>query len=379
MTADPSATRGGIAACPSAPHRSVLGLVRAAMGRPVGPDLARDLAASDPEALVRIATYAYVHVVVASAFDFQPALARAVPDDLVIYFREMQAANRTRNAEIASQIRQIGARFSALGIRGIVLKGGAHLLSPMYPDPSFRFLSDLDILVPAAEIDRAQAELVAFGAEPGEISEIDRDPHHHLAPLWHPDWPVMVELHRRMGQGDLRDFLAPDAVIASAVDTREPGLSVPAPEYRLMHAVQHAQLQPPRHRDRQLSLRDVVEVEVMLASMTEDDVGHARAAFGQRHAAAWAGLDAARAMIFGDAAEIGSLPPGARRWADEALADFGRPGSRRLATAGRWAGWYAKEFLTNPARRRHYLEERRRAGGLRRLLAQQRERWRRTR
>ena len=51
----------GLAACSSAPHRSVLRLTRVAMGYSAGPSLLADLKASDPEDLVRIATFNYLH------------------------------------------------------------------------------------------------------------------------------------------------------------------------------------------------------------------------------------------------------------------------------------------------------------------------------
>lgn len=103
MADDPHDLAAGIAVCPSTPHRAVLGLVRSALGRPVGPALARDLGASDPQEIVRIATFNYLHVVLETGFDRAPELADAVPRDLMIYLREMRAANQRRNGTLIDQ------------------------------------------------------------------------------------------------------------------------------------------------------------------------------------------------------------------------------------------------------------------------------------
>lgn len=379
MSDDPQDLTGGIAHCPSTPHRAVLGLVRAALGRPVGAALVDDLRASDPQDIVQIATFSYVHVVVATAFDRAPELAAGVPGDLVIFFREMRAANLRRNASILAQLQDVGAALASEGIQGVALKGGAELLDPVFPDPAFRFLSDVDILVPEADIDRAVVRLREDGAHPSEISEIDRQHHHHVEPLGRPDWPVPVELHRRLGQGALHDLLAAGDVIETARPTEMSGLAVPSPLYRLAHAVQHAQLQPPRYRDGLLSLRDVMELELMRSAMAPDEAAAAQALFDAEGIAAWEALDAACALVFGDADRIAGLSPAARRWAESAIAGFGRPGRRRLDAFLRWAGWYAREFFLNPERRRHYLGQLKQPGHIRRILSDHRDRWRRTR
>jgi len=379
MGDDPREQAYGIALCPSAPHRAVLGLVRVAYGRPIGRTLIDDLRASDPLEIVRIATFNYVHVVLATAFDCAQNLAMAVPDDLVIYLREMQAANLRRNEAILEQMRSVGAVLAAEGVAGVVLKGGAELLAPTYPNPAFRFLSDLDILVPKADIDRIAGRFQMGGAVALEMSEIDSRDHHHVAPLMRPDWPVQVELHRSLGQGEWRNLLSPDAVATTARPSDVPGLAVPSAAYRLAHAVQHAQLQPPRYRDGRLSLRDVVEFEVMRSAFDERDVAAASAMFDVGTKEAWEALDASCALILGDTDRAADLTPPARRWAEHAIAGFGRPARRRFGMLGRWAGWYAKELLTNPERRRHYLDQMKQPGSFQRFISDQRDRWRRTR
>ncbi len=365
--------------CPSIPHRSLVWLLRAALGRPVDEDaLIALLRASDPEELVRIAVFNYVHVILSKAFDHVPGLARGVPEDLVIFLTEMRHANLRRNHDIGRQLGEIGRVFSELGMRGVALKGGAELLAPLHPDPAFRFLSDLDILVPEEDLDRAVARFDDLGAVSEDIDEINQRGHHHLAPLRHPDWPVPLELHRAMGAGDARQILSAAQVLAAARPSGAPGLDVPRPTHRLVHAVLHAQIDPPRYRDGSLSLRDLVEMEVLVQRLDDRQLAEARAAFSSGEArAAWAALDAARLLVFGDPARFSAQPPAARAWARRAYDGFGRPQQRRWARAARLSGYYARTILFDPERRRHYLRQVLRPGALRKAIAYQREKFRR--
>lgn len=370
----------GIAACPSAPHRSVLGLLRAATGRPGGPGLVADLGASDPQEIVPIATFNYVHVAMAAGFETSPDLQRAVPDDLVIFFKEMEQANIRRNAAIRAQIAEIGGILAENGIRSVALKGAAELAAPVFPRPGLRFLSDVDLLVPEDDITRAAGILHGTGARSDRVDAEAERHHHHIAPLRRRDWPVMLELHRGLGTVGGQAFVAAEAVLDRALPSDLPGIAVPAPEHRLAHCVFHAQLHRPRYRDGQLSLRDILEFEVMLRAFGAEPVALARALFADSFdPASWEALDAARALVFGNESDIAALGRSPRAWAETALVDFGRPRRRRRTELLRLAGTYAKDLLSDPARRRHYLGELFRRGRLRRFLALHRDRFRRTR
>ncbi|PIE07072.1 MAG: hypothetical protein CSA74_09205 [Rhodobacterales bacterium] len=368
---------GGIALCPSPPHRGVLGLVRAAAGIPAGGPLTQDLAASDPADLLRIAVQSCAHVVIASGFERAPDLAAALPRDLTIVFHELGAANLTRNAAIREQLAVLGGVLHRAGLRGVVLKGAAELLDPLFPNPAFRFLSDVDLLLTEAEAGAAFAALTGAGAIPRD--DAARPGHHHLAPLYHPDWPVPVELHKRLGPVRHAAHLTA-ALHETARDAALPGLALPTPPHRLAHAVLHAQL-PWRQRMGEFSLRDALEFELLTRALAPAEVAEARALFTAGNPlskdAPWEALDAARCLVFGQTAGIDALPPPARRWAEKALTRFGQPRRRRLARLGWDLGRYGHDFLRDPDRRRHFLSQLASPGGLRRALAARRDRTRR--
>jgi hypothetical protein len=102
----------------------------------------------------------------------------------------------------ANVIRALDAALDALeadGIRAAVLKGPA-LVERLYPDPSLRCSSDLDILVADADTDRAVAALEPLGytVETGVSARYARRHHHHLHLYGRP--PV-IELHFRAYAG----------------------------------------------------------------------------------------------------------------------------------------------------------------------------------
>lgn len=378
MSKSVSATAEGIALCPSRPHRCVLGLLRVALGHPADGDLLGDLKASDPQELVRISVFHYVHVVLSKAFENAPDLTDAVPHDLVIFFSEMRRANLRRNEKIKAQLVSIGAALSGAGLHGVALKGAAEMLAPVHADPAFRFLSDLDILVPEGQVDRAVALLRDLGAVSQTEHEINQRGHHHLEPLHHPDWPVPLELHLAFGPGVTRGVLHPKDVMDAARASSVAGLDLPAPAHRLAHMVLHAQFDPPRFRDGALSLRDAMEMEAMTKTFGAAGIAEAKALFAcPEPRAAWEALDASRTLLFGTPDQFGSKPPGARAWARRALAAFGRPGRRRLAMLAHLSRHYARNFMFDRERRRHYLHQLARPWRLRGAIAYQRDKFRR--
>ncbi len=332
MLTAPRSLDAGLGLCPSAPHRALLGLLRVALDGPgEGPDsaaLVADLRASSPETIVQLAFDASLHVVLASAFDRDPALRSAVPRDLIVFSQEMRAANLRRNQEIHAQLLEIGVAFAQAGLRGVALKGAAELLCPVYPDPGLRFLSDIDILLPADDVTRASQCLLDIGAVPDPEAQAELIGHHHEAPLGRPDWPVAVELHRAVGHGPAAARLLPPAdLLGAAVATAETGLSVPAPAHRLAHAVLHAQYHGPCQRCRLLSPRDAMEFHVLSLGCAAREAEAARVRFA-------VGPD----RIAWDALDAGAAGP----WAILELA-LGRRGgvpppqeNTRVATWGRW-------------------------------------------
>ena len=70
---------------------------------------------------------------------------------------------------IRGQIREIAAEFRAAGVPVAVLKG-ADFADHLYPDPSLRPFTDLDLFVPEARVPEAEKAISRLGYVPHEAS-----------------------------------------------------------------------------------------------------------------------------------------------------------------------------------------------------------------
>jgi hypothetical protein len=76
------------------------------------------------------------------------------------------------------QLAQVLAALAGAGVPALVVKGAA--AGAFYPDPALRYL---DVLVPQAQVDRAEAALNGLGYHAVKSKEWMLDHAHHLPPL----------------------------------------------------------------------------------------------------------------------------------------------------------------------------------------------------
>ena len=255
-------------------HEACLTLLRAYFADEVDQSLADVFRRTDPEELVRVATFAYLHTVFSFIFEKNPKIAEVIDDDAVVYLHEMRRENRRRNTLIMQQIRVVGDAFAKLGIKAVALKGAAELLAPANLDTGRRFLSDIDLLVDVQDAAASRQALAGLGA----VAERKDDGHlfgkHHLAPFWHDDWLVPVELHVSTGRTEIEMALPAENILASAEDIG-PGLCVPTQAQRIAHLVLHAQFSNQRWARAQLSPRDLLEAALYQQQFGADAVAQA--------------------------------------------------------------------------------------------------------
>ena len=91
-------------------------------------------------------------------------------------------------------LRLILQQLELAGVKPIVLKGAA-LAHTVYPEPAFRTMSDVDLLVAEDEIDRAREAL--DGLDSVAVGGVEKD-HHHLNPRLVKDRAVWVEIHHHL-------------------------------------------------------------------------------------------------------------------------------------------------------------------------------------
>ena len=220
------------------------------------------------EQLVRTASAHGIASLMAAACE-DPLVAQHLDPDLVVFLQVLRDSNRTRNAALLVQLLGIAASLHATGVPVVVLKGGAGLIAPIFPDPADRLMTDLDILVPEGLIDAALAALKADGyGDDGQRYERSKK---HAPALRHTAQPAVLEVHTALSVRSGNRVLPADDMIARALPTACPGLLVASPADRLCHLVMHAQIDNEFYDVRLVVLRDMIEAEALASHLTASD------------------------------------------------------------------------------------------------------------
>jgi hypothetical protein len=109
-----------------------------------------------------------------------------------------QVVDRLRQSQHRHALEQALRALHAAGVRAVVLKGPV-LAERIYPDPSLRPSTDLDLLVLPSDLDRARIALweIGYQSEPEGWNGNGRPRHHHVHLYRHHPPSPLIELHFR--------------------------------------------------------------------------------------------------------------------------------------------------------------------------------------
>lgn len=131
--------------------------------------------------------------------------------------------------------------LGALGVPVVLLKGSAFIAAGLAAGQG-RFVGDLDILVPRAELDRVEAALLGAGWEwvkPDPYDDVYyRRWMHELPPLIHRERDRMIDVHHTILPLTARPMPDADALIADSMKL-ENGLRVLDANDMICHAAAH--------------------------------------------------------------------------------------------------------------------------------------------
>jgi hypothetical protein len=168
---------------------------------------------------------------------------RLPPGDnrLCTRYQRLAAGARLRDARVRSVLEEVLSLLARAGVVPIALKGPV-LADRVYPDPALRYSGDLDLLVPASELERSVEALQAagFGRAPALVDAYQRRHLHHLH-LHRPPDPD-VELHFK-AQSAFGVALPAAELLARTLPHRTPqgtALLVLSPEDELLTLAVHA-------------------------------------------------------------------------------------------------------------------------------------------
>jgi hypothetical protein len=170
------------------------------------------------------------------------------PAEVSEFLAHVEDLNHARNAQIIEEAWAVAELLNRIGIEPVVLKGTALLLTGVYPTPGCRYLRDLDILVPRAQLGAAAAVLERDGYEPDTRDAMARF-RHHYPQLQRPPAPdgsssAPLELHYSLGPGVSGKLLTGEDLLRDSFVKEWNGvrIRVPSPEHLVTHLILHSQL-----------------------------------------------------------------------------------------------------------------------------------------
>lgn len=196
-----------------------------------------------------------------------------LPDGRMTITKALQhsdAGFAARRSTFAERLAEISDALGGQGITPIALKGGASIVTNK---PSWRYLRDLDILVPQQHAARAQQIVQDLGYRPSAQPR-PRLVHHHLHELYRDDMPGWIEIHRRAGLSRVEQFLPTAEMVGSAILPSEPhvnGVKVLPPHLHVLHGMIHHHIGHRAVKRAEIDLRGLYEFAAGVAEMTDGD------------------------------------------------------------------------------------------------------------
>lgn len=175
----------------------------------------------------------------------------------------LRLVNRQQH-ELRREVSLIEAALASTGVPFVVLKGGAYVLAGLQAARG-RLVSDVDILVPAAELSRVESALLMGGWVSTAKSAYDQRYYrtwmHELPPMQHMHRGTVIDVHHAILPTTARYHPSSAALLAAARPLHGGGLvRVLAPVDMVLHSATHLF----HEGELELGLRGVVDLDRLL-------------------------------------------------------------------------------------------------------------------
>ena len=193
-----------------------------------------------------------------------PELRQRLPEDFALYLAFIHVENSRRNRSLLVQLRQIASQLNEIGIEPVLLKGAIRLADGLYRDPGWRFMRDLDLLVPRDRLSDTVACLAAVGYGFTQDAAELPEQHRHLPPLRREGDAAVVEIHADL-LPERREFCHAEDVLARArpVDLEGARVRVPSTVHQLAHLIGHDRFDSNLYLSGMFLLRSVFETALL--------------------------------------------------------------------------------------------------------------------
>lgn len=196
-------------------------------------------------------------------------LQESVPEAMLDCLVEVGQMMATRQAGLLAQMKEINVAFAEADILPVWLKGAA-LMSEPEGQARPRLMSDIDVWVPSpGKQADALAVLTRLGYRTDSLAATtDWQDSHHYAPLYHPERPMRLELHRHIVRKAFGGLLPDDRALARCEPATLDGLPIArlALPDRIMHSlIQCSLMSTPPIETGQLRLMKLLDLARLIA------------------------------------------------------------------------------------------------------------------
>lgn len=199
------------------------------------------------------------------------------PPEVTDFFEGIHELNADRNTQLLSEVQTHACLLNQAGIEPVLLKGAAYLLAGIYPDPSRRWIQDIDLLVHPSQSAQAFELIQSSGYEPFVPNPVGLVLHHHPALM--KDGCIPVEVHPKLGHGACSTFLTASEIIRESTPLKlgSAVVRLPSPEHLMTHLVIHSQMHHGGHDRIWPTLRAMHDLVLLASRFNLDwDSIHAR-------------------------------------------------------------------------------------------------------
>lgn len=187
-----------------------------------------------------------------------------LPKDLHEHLFEIYELNRSRNMAILKQIRSITSILNEKNIFPLYLKGVGNLLDEVYSDIGERLMIDIDFLVPEKDFLTSAKIMINNGyLHYTDVEVLEIWKWKHYPPLYHPDFPAPIEIHR-IPTHHKRKWFNNELINAEkkAVSTLK-GCFVPSFRHKIIHNFIHSQISHKGYLFGTIPLRDIYDLYLL--------------------------------------------------------------------------------------------------------------------
>ena len=189
-----------------------------------------------------------------------------LPQEIADYLAAVLFLTRERNDFILGGLAKTLEAFRAVGIRPVLMKGGASIVSGLYPDPAMRIVTDIDLLITINQTDEAARLLANIGFIPFQSNSVNYSQHHHLRPQYDPATGLVIELHVRPLLNRWHRLIDARTMIDEARVTPFCGdmVFIPSPTHRVIQNIVHNQLSDGNYARRRIDARQMLELAALI-------------------------------------------------------------------------------------------------------------------